>query len=497
MNPALLALFLRSLREDARNRGTYGARTALDGLIVLGLLSFTAAVGWAGAPGLIFLQGVITLQWLAITFLGLSYFTSAITEEKEEQTLILLRMADLGPLAILFGKSTSRLCGALLLLTAQIPFTIFAVTLGGVSLRQVFAVYAALVAYTFFLCNLALLGSVLARRTVGATIFCLATMALLVAAGRSVPWVEEAMPFVRLDEILTTGFSGSPLGWQFLSNLTAGTGCFLLAWALFGRFCDRAPDSATGGFDALFHSFRRGRSRPPAGGKRAVAWKDHCFLNGGLLGLVVRAVIYGSLFLLTLAHALELPWLFWVSFLFSIDLAWVASRIFRIEINEKTLAGLAILPCGLADVARGKSRAALLAVTPGAIATGAAHLLVLAALAGNSFAENAGAYYTVFSLWVSAVGLAHMVAWLSLYHRRSALPRGYLITVLGCGIIFGLFGSIFDAIFQSSRPGQTPSWPALFLAVFVALFAAVMIVAPSWLLRGAIPLELRDLAGRE
>ena len=52
-------------------------------------------------------------------------------EEKEEQTLGLLRMTGLSPLSILLGKSTSRLCGALLLLAAQFPFTIFAVTLGG------------------------------------------------------------------------------------------------------------------------------------------------------------------------------------------------------------------------------------------------------------------------------------------------------------------------------------------------------------------------------
>ena len=77
----------------------------------------------------------------------------------------LLRMTDLNPLSILLGKSTSRLCGALLLLAAQFPFTLLAVTLGGVSARQIVAAYLALGAYTFFLCNLALLASVVARRT--------------------------------------------------------------------------------------------------------------------------------------------------------------------------------------------------------------------------------------------------------------------------------------------------------------------------------------------
>ena len=55
--------------------------------------------------------------------------TSAEAEEKEEQTLGLLRMTGLNALSILLGKSTSRLLGALLLLLAQFPFTIFAITL--------------------------------------------------------------------------------------------------------------------------------------------------------------------------------------------------------------------------------------------------------------------------------------------------------------------------------------------------------------------------------
>jgi ABC-type Na+ efflux pump permease subunit len=101
----------------------------------------------------------------------LSYFSSAITEEKEEMTLGLLRMTNLNPLSILLGKSTSRLCGALLLLAAQLPFTLLAVAFGGISTRQIMAAYCTLAAYILLLSNLALLFSVTARRTAAAAFF--------------------------------------------------------------------------------------------------------------------------------------------------------------------------------------------------------------------------------------------------------------------------------------------------------------------------------------
>ena len=72
----------------------------------------------------------------------------------------LLRMTDLNSIAILLGKSTSRLVGAFLMLVVQLPFILLAVTLGGVGLIQILAAYSSLLAYLFLVCNLALLCSV-------------------------------------------------------------------------------------------------------------------------------------------------------------------------------------------------------------------------------------------------------------------------------------------------------------------------------------------------
>ena len=99
-----------------------------------------------------------------IVLAGISFFATAITEEKEEETLGLLKMAGLNPLGLLLGKSTSRLINTLLLLGVQFPFTLLAVTLGGATVTQIVAGYAALAAFLILTANVGLLASVVFRR---------------------------------------------------------------------------------------------------------------------------------------------------------------------------------------------------------------------------------------------------------------------------------------------------------------------------------------------
>ena len=99
-------------------------------------------------------------------------------------TLGLLRMAGIGPLALLSGKSIPRMFGAVLLLSSQFPFTLLAITLGGVTIHQVTATYYSLLSYTLLLANVALFCSVVSRRTSGAAFATAAAIALFLF----VPW---------------------------------------------------------------------------------------------------------------------------------------------------------------------------------------------------------------------------------------------------------------------------------------------------------------------
>ena len=109
MTSPLLALFIRSLREDSRQKLTYLSRSGLVLVILLFLFMTQSSMGWGNAPGLRFFSTVIFIDLCFVILAGVSYFSSAISEEKEEMTLGLLRMTNLNPLSILLGKSTSRL----------------------------------------------------------------------------------------------------------------------------------------------------------------------------------------------------------------------------------------------------------------------------------------------------------------------------------------------------------------------------------------------------
>jgi len=481
MTSPLLALFVRSVREDVRACATYWTRGALGGFLLLVLLGFAANNRWSNAPGRSLFATIISLQLVALTFVGLSYFTSAIAEEKEEQTLGLLRMTGLSPLAILLGKSTSRLCGALLLFAAQFPFTIIAVTLGGISLRQITAVYCTVGAFTFLLCNLALLGSVLARRGPGAAVFTLFALAVLLG-GSPLLWLVPSgwwdylgmsltaqrlidswwtsTLIARLQEVLATGFSGAPLGRQVISNLVLGVACFLLAWGIFDRFCDRAPESApsAGSPSRRFFGFRL--ARPPRPWKDALMWKDFYFLCGGYAGFALRIVAYGGALIpffyrsgnaMTQFGIMRSLFSSIVPFVFSVDVAAMAARIFRSELDEQTLTNLGTLPFTIRQIAWRKALACVLAAAPGALAVVVAQGFALSlfySAQGNLPVTGMKPLMIMqmFGSWVHLFLLVYVVAWLSLSMKRGSLALGYVVTYA----LHTLLALIFVAVFAAT-----------------------------------------------
>ena len=106
----IFALFFRSLRGDSRSFWVHLSWGFLL-LVIYGALCFAQVQGASlGAPGRDFFRYVIHLDAVFVTLLGISYFSSAISEEKEEDTLGLMTMAGISPLGILAGKSGGRLC---------------------------------------------------------------------------------------------------------------------------------------------------------------------------------------------------------------------------------------------------------------------------------------------------------------------------------------------------------------------------------------------------
>ena len=480
MTSPLLALFGRSLREDTRLKMTYFARVGLVLIILLFLLSVSSSFGWGNAPGLRFFGSVVFINFFFIVLAGFSHFAAAITEEKEEMTLGLLRMTNLNALSILLGKSTSRVVNALLLLVAQLPFTLLAISLGGVAVRQVIAAYCTLGAFIIFLANLALLASVICRRTTGAAVFTGLTLFTFFAVVPFLRWlamlpsylgmvtapspavlalnqlatgVSLASPINRLTAILGTGFSDHPLGVQVWSNLGLGLFCFLLAWAVFELFCNEQHEAAPPRSLVVRRTSALRRLGAGRVWTRALAWKDFYFLTGGKGWMAVKFILYALLPAIFIplqrrwSSSLSLKefgyFVLWISFFIAcFELAFIAASVFRQERQWKTLSSLAMLPMSMRQIAYQKLLGCLPSLLP-ALCYLALGLFCVRADFGQispSHWRSAEVTALIYAV-VQFILFLHIVAELSLYLRRGALPAAIAIH-----FVWNMFAGIMMAV---------------------------------------------------
>lgn len=499
------ALFERSLRVETRSLlvclGRVGLLMII--LVILLLVEMDARTGRVGAPGLNFLEYMVLMNVVFITLAGFSYFASAITEEKEEMMLGLLRMTDLNSVAILLGKSTSRLVGALLLLLVQVPFVLLAVTLGGVGLLQIAAAYSALLAYLFLLCNVALLCSVVFRNSATAAGITLLLMGIFffghflvagivddIASGyhlnlhRGVwPYViktidlwREASPWTSLTGVFLTGFKGPVVGFQVVSNLVLGVIPFLFSWLVFDWFTRTEKDAAPTRRWILTRKSRNTRMPGYLAGSRAITWKDFTFITGGKFGLLLKFVIAGLIVgacnIIQYESNSKFTWdfeggvLVWVSlFSTAVWLAVEASRVFKDEVRWKTLSSLMTLPISVPELAYRKTIGALAGTLPllGGFIVG----LLMVPNGLRDFVKEMGREPSEFGLIVvivlQFVLFLHLTAFLSLIIKRGALALAIVIHLLGLFMCMCCFGLLLSGLFSSSGTG------ALFLFGFFSV----------------------------
>ncbi len=463
----LLALFIRAMREDTRSRATFIVRTLVI-LLILGWLWIThQRARWSGAPGREFFLSVLWIDLVVICLAGLNYFASAISEEKEDGTLGLLRMTDLNALAILLGKSTGRLLGALMLLIVQIPFALVAVTMGGLNVAQILGGYLCLLSFTFLVANAGLLASVLCRRTNAATSIAM----LLLGAFLFGPWLaqnisnglgqfhlptlplaaqdfldswRDALPGTRLNRVLRTGFTGSLWSAQAAVSLVLGVVCFLAAWLVFEPMAKRASDP-----DATMAPRRsrlRRSSRVQGECAAAVRWKQFKLL-GGMRALVIKTLavlLCVGAFTTTMRLGGE-NWegfkyicLFTGAGFFLLYCTGDAANIFGAERQQQTLASLMLLPIPARRIAWEKVRGCFAMNWP-AFACAAFGVVLfspdIAKEVSQELTRRPSQSLIALCGWSHGVfGYALLpvfVAWLSLRMRRGAAALGITIWLVG------------------------------------------------------------------
>lgn len=508
-NSPLLALFGRSLREDSRSWITYAARLGLIAIILLFLWATKGTYGWESAPGLRFFSVVVYIQLFFIALAGLGHFASAITEEKEEMTLGLLRMTNLNAISILLGKGTSRLCGAMLMLLAPLPLVFLAISFGGISMKQILAAYAALGAFLFLLANLALLTSVMRQRTVTSSAH---TGAILVGAFLVIPWLGSilrlpqqigvvqslspvastiveisdwfsmASPFTRIGEILNTGFDEGPMCFQVWSNLGAGALFFVLAWLLFERYCHEQADAAP---KRARFSLAKPLGILKAGSvwKLPLAWKDFHFTLGGKAWVLIKLLVYGvptAMFVYFATHDYDGASVNWKNvgaftvtistMIASIEIAFIAASVFKQERRDQTLSSLVMLPYSIRQIAYQKVLGGIASMLPVFFYFCLGMLFV-----AEELFEEMGRWGRIEPLAIIVPSylitqfllFLHFTAWLSLYLKRGALPVAIALSFVG-NMILTLTAGMLDR-----EGGALAVLTITLLAITIALHRAI------------------------
>lgn len=514
-----LTLLTRALREDATRRRAHAFRLAGVVLILVFLIVSHVLSGGVSAPGRRFFELISWLNLALIVLAGASYFATAITEEKEQGTLGLLQLAGVSSLGLLLGKSTSRLISVLLVFFGQLPFALLAITLGGVTARQIIAVDIALAAFLVMVANLGLLSSVLMRRSGSACAWVLLVLLLLLVgvhlgenglatlvsakyltresslvrtASAVLEALDEVSIVTRVEEVLQTGFEGELIGPQAAVHLMVGGAAFLLSWLTFNRFT-RYADVAAPSRGWLPRRRTRWNVLVGRPWKWALAWKDYHFIAGGHALALVKLAVYPLLLVqmwryqspLHAVTGLYFPELSRYTLLVIIagEACLSASRMFHEELKWGTLPSIAVLPRSIFHIAYVKAAGCLMGLAPAVIVLLAVILLVPApaATARHVAITEPGLWMLGMHLLV----LLHLTALYSLVVKWGALA-------LAVGTLL-IIDALLSLPFSLLLSGLSASYGNDSVAIGPIIYIGC---AASAALQVAIAMQLRAAAAR-
>ena len=401
MNIRTFAFMIRSLRQEFRLLSHHLLRAVMATVILcvflVALLESLTHVGAGGG----FATSVLYCCYVFLTFIGGIYFSTCIVEEKEDQTLPLLRMTGASAFTILAGKSIPRLAVAVMFVTVAAPFLLLSITLGGVLPWSLFTAILSLLIYSTMLCQAGMLASVLCRnasRAFTLTLLIWVTVefggwgfALVAEIAAEYSGIADLGSYVRQnswrsDNAITLLLAQISLGatdcygwfttrslalnlslylmtWDGLSvwqpqmtfHLWVSLACFCISWLVFER-CTAAAMAGTEGAKKKTRSKEtRCRTARP-GIADALVWKSWHHLTGGwrwfwlrLVGLpVLCTLIYvfasWSVDEQVTAEGLAIILMIVGAIAALLNLARLFGLVLNQELRENTLNGLLMLP---------------------------------------------------------------------------------------------------------------------------------------------------------
>lgn len=139
-------IVIKEMRSRMRRRRTYvvlsGYLLLLAAVIGMIYMSFVASNQYYPDPdmrrdlGKAIFYTIVVLQLGAINFISPSFTATSITNEREHQTLDLVRTTLVSPKSIIFGKFLSGFLFSMLMLLAGIPLQTLAFLFGGIEIAE-------------------------------------------------------------------------------------------------------------------------------------------------------------------------------------------------------------------------------------------------------------------------------------------------------------------------------------------------------------------------
>jgi hypothetical protein len=491
------AIVERGFRTETRAARGHMLRLTLALLLLLMLAGIQQSLRF-GAGGLSLLNMVVWPSFVFITLAGCSYFSSVITEEKEEQNMGLLLMAGVTGPALILGKSLTRLWESALLLAVPLPFALLAVTLGGVSVTQVVASIIALITYAIFLSALGMFVSVrckTSRTAAGLMTWILGGILLvpgffgaafagsgniwLNSLGRGLTVIYENTINYRIIQIMSLGQSGGVWGSQITVTLVASAALFVLASLMFERYAqdtgDIAPARLVAGGRSRWRLFGMPRPKP---GLRALAWKDFHFICGGRLMLMLKPILLigaiSVIFLLNrrtvndgiilrdLGNMTIILSLIWIT----VEVGLHLSRVLAVEVAWQTASSLLTLPYNAATMLYGKMRVAAVSLTPILVILGLG--ILMSPKDFFDILDKSSGEKGHYLLWLFVLNVVFF--WQACAYLSLKLKRGAFAAALGLAFGLQFLGLLFfNTIFRLSDEDTYINGDMIILSVLTLL----------------------------
>lgn len=479
---------------------------AVMGLLIMYLffmeLQFFSA---RNAPGGMFASTILMCCYWFLTFVGSLHFSVAIVEEKEEETLPLLRMTGASAFSILLGKSLPRLAVALLFLLTITPFLMLSLTFGGVLPSGLLSAILGILCYAVLLSQIGLFSSVICSTAprafmVTAILWSFAEFPeawLIIVAGlcdailsafgepRLIrEQLDMVSPFLQSASLLNN-LSGTLLEFsladvwrpQMTIQLIEAALLFVASWAVFERFTSSSGAAASATVAAAGGASKQSadrtsptapataeRSLPRRNGrfsqrvwKDALAWKAWQHIAGGQRWLWLRLIgipltILTSILVLGVAFdglpdsdevAGILTWFGMI--LFVINAARIFGRVLNREIYEKTLSSLLMLPQTTSQTVTSLTKGLM----PGTVAGGSGLIfgcvLLLMTGSGSSGSDLLEFFTNIWFLQLVGwfVLTIYLGVLLSTWQKYGAMIVAFALLWIGTPVFCVFSGSLF------------------------------------------------------